>query len=55
LRNNAFTGLEWSFLVKDNGFGCEADEPTATPEAFAANEAKVQAMYPPGSQALKDW
>lgn len=30
LRNNAFTGLEWSFLVKDNGFGCDADEPAAS-------------------------
>ena len=49
LRNNAFTGLEWSFLVKDNGFGCDADEPTATQEMLAANKAQIDAMYPPGS------
>jgi len=49
LRNNAFTGLEWSFLVKDNGFGCDADEPAATQDMLDKNESILKAMYPPGS------
>jgi hypothetical protein len=55
LRNNPFTGLEWSFLVRDNGFECDADEYRAGPELMAENDRLIKEMYPPGSEALKKW